>query len=129
MTGTCSQLVVKHDAVTGSDLEGLSLARIMFFGQLGLCLRAESTVWTFVHLVESFLSCSSSWDIVVCASIASTKRDCYVSLLLYNCYYISSFTLGKMHESISFSSLVHVCVIYIFHLIVCLYYFEQCACW
>ena len=44
ITGTYSQLVVKYDAVTGSDLEGLSLARIMFFVQLGLCFRAESTL-------------------------------------------------------------------------------------
>ena len=120
--------MVKHDAVTGSDLEGLSLARIMFLVSW-VCAFVQKALFEISCISSKvFLSCSSIWDIVVCASIASTKRDCYVSLLLYNCYYISSFTLGKMHESISFSSLVHVCVIYTFHLIVCFYYFEQCAC-
>ena len=77
--------MVMHDAMTSSDLERLSLAQIMFLFSW-FCVLVQKALF-----VESFLSCSSTWDIVVCASIASTKRDYYVSLLLYHNdrYYVS----------------------------------------
>ncbi len=69
-----------HDAVTSSDLGQVKFAHISFLGQLVMCIRRENIVKIFVKFRASFRSLSSCLDILVCASIALTKRDCYVSL-------------------------------------------------
>ena len=94
--------MVKHDAVTGSDLEGLNLARIMFLVSW-VCAFVQKALFEISCISSKvFLSCSSIWDIVVCASIASTKRDCYVSLLLYNCYFIERSILSHKNVTLCY---------------------------
>ena len=69
-----------HDAVTSSDLGQVKFAHISFLGQLVMCIRSQNIVKIFVKFRTSFRSLSSCLDILVCASIALTKQDCYVGL-------------------------------------------------
>ena len=97
--------MVKHDEVTGSDLEGLSLSRIMFFWSVGFVPSCRKRCLKFRTPRRKF---SQLFQYLGHRGLCIDRLDKAVLLCkftnLYNFYYISCFTLGKMHESISFSS-------------------------